>query len=318
MRIPAASASLIVAWTVLVSAQMPQPAPGGGRWWNVPAGKLLEDRAKVHKKRYPESTEQVDQLVAKYEAKINAYRTRIDEDLRKLDGEREELRKKGYQASGRQAWQVWFERDRELYKPVEAILADFGKELNDLVGSTGETGADRPVAPSPGSGGATALPAVKGAAPMPLSGGAAAPAVRNPYLPSGLPTPAPRGPAGSRGPWASAEQVEAMLGKLPPEPPESRLQEVFDRFKARGKIPADDADRAAKFLKTAQEEFRNERMSRADEIGQVQRAIRVIKAHPASIRVADLRTVRDHWMEIVDSLKDLIDDLETDLTDLEE
>lgn len=307
MRIIAAGLSLAVAAACLAQNQ------GSGRWWTVPAGKLLEDRLKAHKKRNPEQAEQAEQLAARYEAKITEYRNKIQVDLKRLDDEREDLRKKGYSGAGRQAWQTWFEKDRELYKPIEQLIGDFGKELTAFAAVAG--GAP-PVTVVPTTGG-TAVPPVGGVS-TPATGMPTTPV--NPYaIPrTGGPAPPTGGSAGLRGPWASAEQVEAMLGNLPAEPNPARLKEVFDMIMARGKIPADDKEQAAKLLAKAQEEFKTERERLADQIGKVQRAIRVVRQTPSSIRAADLRLIRDHWLSLHEDLNDVIQDLQNELTDLEE
>jgi hypothetical protein len=279
-----------------------------GRWWSVPPGKLLEDRVKAHKKRHPEQAEQADQIAAGYEKKIAEYRDRIQPEIQKLDGEREELRKKGYDKSGRSAWQAWFERDRELYKPIEGMLSEFGRELTALGGGPGAPPATAPPMPP-----ATVL-VVPPAGTTPGNGGTPPGATirENPYRLPGVTPSAPR--TG----WATAEQVEAVLGKLPGEPTEAALTAVFEKVSARGKIPDDTKEEARSLLTKAQSEFRGERAKIADEIERAQRAIRVIRRHPTSVRIADVMIVRDHWMELCATLNDVVNDLESDLTNLED
>jgi hypothetical protein len=273
----------VLAVPVSLAAQSRDLPPVG--WRTDPASKFLDNRLNEFIRRKPEQAAEARDLGKRYEARIDEYRNRIKAEIDTLAAEQVELRKQGYR-NNRDGWNKWFARNRELYEPLEKILEEFKSEITALSGEpkprvpVGEPG---PLIPAPSSGSRP---------PPPLP---------------------PRPSTADNGPWATPEQVQAALGNLPALPEESRFQAAVDNAIAGRTLDEKQTAEVNKQRARAGEKLKKLLASRGREIAQLQDVIRIVQAHPSSIRASDLPGIRDHWMLLIQEADEWNAELESDL-----
>lgn len=121
-------AAFAVCLLVCSAAQAQQMPPV--RWWSAPAESFFEARLLKHIQDNPQSADKARAAAAAGAKKVDAYRAKVKADIDALDAQRENLRKNGYQGT-RAAWNEWFERNRELYRPIEEIVEEFRTAIGE-------------------------------------------------------------------------------------------------------------------------------------------------------------------------------------------
>jgi hypothetical protein len=330
-RVPAVLAASVFVALILGLGVRPAAAQSSPpvKWWSLPAAQLVEPKLNAHVGRKPETAAAAAELAKTYAAKIDEYRTRAAADISRHETEREELRKSGFQAGTRKAWEAWFERNRALYKPVEAIIDEYASELDKLSGPSGSSGPGAAVGGGTTPGVATPAP-VTTVVPLPPAGstgavlpGPALPPPGSRPLPGGSAGPGATVPAivtpgglglgsGPGGPWATAYQVQEMLGNLPPVPTEDALKQLADAARNRPNFASKPGE-VDKMLRKFTDRLDRARSHSQGAVDRVAEAVRIIRTKPSSVRAADLPLIRDSYLDVVTPLTKLVADFESEL-----
>lgn len=259
------------------------------RWWAAPPESFFEARLLGFTQKKPDLAVAAREAGKKYEAKVLEYRTKIQADITKLEADRDQLRKSGYQGT-RAAWNDWFDRNRELFKPIQQFSAEFGKELDALAG---------PMTPRP-AGGAETAP-VDPVPPGPPKSDTGSTVVNNVTV------------GNESSLWATPALVASEFGQLSALPAEDAVQKKADEFQAGRTLDEAQKTHLESLVRKFTEKMSKFRDRRGRDMDRLPEIVRIIRAYPTSVRATDVTTIHEHWNDLAEGFNKILSDFESEL-----